>query len=65
MKLSTGQFSATEQTALFAQIYQLLDEQDAREFRIKARLYQVFEQWRDKHKLRSVAPLANKAELSL
>lgn len=65
MKLATGQFSATEQTALFAQIYQLLDEQDAREFRIKARLYQVFEQWSDKHKLRSVAPLTNKAELIL
>ncbi|GAB2908191.1 DUF6005 family protein [Rheinheimera gaetbuli] len=65
MKLSTGQFSAPEQAALFEEIYQLLDQQDAREFRIKARLCQVFAQWCDKHKLTQISQLANQAEVSL
>lgn len=65
MKLATGQFSETEQAGLFAEIYQLLDEQDDREFRIKRRLCEVFAQWRDKHNLSAIAQPFEKQEVSL
>lgn len=51
MKLATGQLSVTAQTQLFSEIYQLLDAQDTLEFRIKERLYQVFELWCEKNQL--------------
>ncbi|MEH8016446.1 DUF6005 family protein [Rheinheimera muenzenbergensis] len=65
MKLSTGQLSPAQQSALFDEIYQLLDQQDATEFRIKARLYQLFEQWCGIHQLGFAAKAAGSAEVSL
>jgi hypothetical protein len=65
MKLSTGQLSPAQQSALFSEIYQLLDQQDATEFRIKARLYQLFEQWCGIHQLGFAAKAAGRAEVSL
>lgn len=44
---------------------QLLDQQDATEFRIKARLYQLFEQWCGIHQLGFAAKAAGSAEVSL
>ncbi|MCC2606948.1 DUF6005 family protein [Planctobacterium marinum] len=65
MKLASGQLSVTQQAQLFAEIHQLLNEQDDREFRIKTRLWEVFEQWRLKHQLSSVEPLADAREVNL
>ncbi|MBU1311751.1 MAG: phosphopantetheine-binding protein [Gammaproteobacteria bacterium] len=65
MKLSTGQLSRDQQSALFSEIYRLLDQQDATEFRIKTRLYQLFEQWCGIHQLGYAAKAAGSAEVSL
>lgn len=65
MKLATGKLTEQEQAQHFTEIYQLLDEQDAREFRIKARLCEIFEQWCEKHQLLSAKQPAKSAEVSL
>jgi acyl carrier protein len=65
LKIANDGISNNLKKGLLAQIYELLHQQDQREFKIKARLQAVFEQWKQQAQLNTTSQHIQSAQASL